>query len=71
MPQLSVEPAIIVREVCKAAWRRANWPLQAMGFDEWQLLADMVARSWANRCEFAAGIQGSGGRSRLNAPSLA
>jgi tRNA(Ile)-lysidine synthase len=32
-------PPLIVREVCRAAWCDANWPLQAMGFDEWQRLA--------------------------------
>lgn len=37
--QLLLQPAIVVREVFKSAWREAGWPLQAMGFDEWQLLA--------------------------------
>jgi tRNA(Ile)-lysidine synthase len=32
----------IVREVCKMAWMQAGWPLQAMGFDEWQQLAVLV-----------------------------
>ena len=40
--RLASLPAIVVREVCKAAWRDANWPLQAMGFSEWQLLASMA-----------------------------
>jgi tRNA(Ile)-lysidine synthase len=40
--RLAGTPAIVVREVCKAAWRDANWPLQAMGFDEWRLLASMA-----------------------------
>lgn len=33
----------MVREVCRTAWREANWPLQAMGFDQWQQLALLVA----------------------------
>lgn len=71
--QLSVEPAIIVREVCKAAWRRANWPLQAMGFDEWQLLADMVAGRGPIVANLPTGIQGRRADSQLvlNVPSLA
>jgi tRNA(Ile)-lysidine synthase len=39
---LAGEPAIIVREVCKVAWNDARWPLQAMGFDEWQSLAELA-----------------------------
>jgi hypothetical protein len=35
-------PVIIVREVCRAAWREAGWPMQAMGFDEWQAIGDLV-----------------------------
>ncbi len=41
--RLASLPQIVVREVCKVAWRGANLPLQAMGFSEWQLLADMAA----------------------------
>jgi hypothetical protein len=33
------QPNLIVREVCKLAWRGAGWPLQAMGFEVWQQLA--------------------------------
>ena len=71
--QLSGEPAIIVREVCKAAWRRANWPLQAMGFDEWQLLAEMVAGRGPIVANLPTGIQGRRADSQLvlNVPSLA
>jgi tRNA(Ile)-lysidine synthase len=39
---LSDQPQLMVREVCKSAWQEAGWPLQAMGFDEWQQLAAMV-----------------------------
>ncbi len=40
---LTGHPMIVVREVFKFAWRRASWPEQAMGFDEWQLLASLAA----------------------------
>lgn len=33
---------LLLREVCKIAWTRANWPLQAMGFEEWQELAERM-----------------------------
>jgi tRNA(Ile)-lysidine synthase len=38
-------PPLMVREVCRTAWREANWPLQAMGFVQWQQLASLVAGS--------------------------
>jgi tRNA(Ile)-lysidine synthase len=41
--RLADVPSIVVREVCKAAWSRAGWPLQAMGFVQWQQLAEMLA----------------------------
>jgi tRNA(Ile)-lysidine synthase len=40
---LAEQPAIVVREVCKAAWREAHWPQQSMGFHEWQLLASLAS----------------------------
>ncbi len=40
---LAEQPAIVVREVCKAGWRDAHWPLQSMGFHEWQLLASLAS----------------------------
>jgi tRNA(Ile)-lysidine synthase len=39
---LADEPLLLVRESCKLAWQRAGWPLQSMGFQEWQQLAAMV-----------------------------
>ncbi|HEX5471005.1 MAG TPA: tRNA lysidine(34) synthetase TilS [Lacipirellulaceae bacterium] len=33
------QPSIVVREVCKLAWRQAEWPEQPMGFEEWTKLA--------------------------------
>ena len=41
--RLVEQPAIVVREVCKVAWREARWPLQSMGFHEWQLLASLAS----------------------------
>lgn len=40
---LAGQPPLIVGEVCKMAWQQAGWPLQAMGFEQWRLLATMVA----------------------------
>ncbi len=40
---LQGQPRYVVRELLMAVWRRRDWPLQAMGFDEWDLLAEMAA----------------------------
>jgi hypothetical protein len=44
MSQALVEqPAVVIREVCRTAWREAGWPEQSMGYDQWHLLASQVA----------------------------
>jgi tRNA(Ile)-lysidine synthase len=40
--RLDGTPLTLVREVCRAAWRDAGWPMQAMGFDEWQAIAELA-----------------------------
>jgi tRNA(Ile)-lysidine synthase len=40
---LAGQAPLVVGEVCKIAWTRAGWPLQAMGFDQWQQLARLAA----------------------------
>lgn len=40
--RLTGEPGIIVREVLRSAWRRAGWPEQSMGFEQWQKLAALA-----------------------------
>jgi tRNA(Ile)-lysidine synthase len=37
------QPEVLIREVCRMAWRNVGWPMQAMGFCEWRLLAQLVA----------------------------
>jgi tRNA(Ile)-lysidine synthase len=39
---LSDLPPLVVREVFKLAWTTAGWPQQAMGFDQWRQLAELV-----------------------------
>jgi tRNA(Ile)-lysidine synthase len=52
---LSSQPAILIREVSKLAWLAAGWPLQSMGFREWQLLAEIVR----NAAETHANLPGN------------
>lgn len=40
--RLALEHRHLVRDVLQAVWRRQAWPLQAMGFAEWDLLAGMA-----------------------------
>jgi tRNA(Ile)-lysidine synthase len=41
LSELTAEPRYVVRELLIAAWRRQGWPLQSMGFAEWEQLAEM------------------------------
>lgn len=40
---LSKQPSIVVRHLLVTAWKKMGWPLQAMTFEKWQQLADLVA----------------------------
>jgi tRNA(Ile)-lysidine synthase len=42
---LSAAPRYLVRETLISAWRGQGWPMQAMGFEEWQLLAALATDS--------------------------
>ncbi|MCR4415037.1 MAG: tRNA lysidine(34) synthetase TilS [Thermoguttaceae bacterium] len=57
---LADQPVYVVREVLMAVWRDQGWPLQSMGFDEWERLAQMVLGNSAagspRACTFPGGI---------------
>jgi tRNA(Ile)-lysidine synthase len=36
-------PRALVREVLISAWRARGWPMQGMGYEEWELLATLAA----------------------------
>jgi tRNA(Ile)-lysidine synthase len=40
--KLALHPRHLVREVFHFVWSRENWPMQAMGFDQWDRLAALV-----------------------------
>jgi tRNA(Ile)-lysidine synthase len=40
--RLEGAPRHIIREVLVAAWGQKGWPMQSMGFDEWDALAEMA-----------------------------
>ncbi len=39
---LANQPRPVIRELFREIWRRQNWPMQAMGFEQWDRLADTV-----------------------------
>ena len=40
---LADEPRHVIRELLVATWRNQDWPMQAMGFHEWDQLAEMLS----------------------------
>lgn len=47
---LDGQPRYLVRELLIAVWRDAGWPLQSMGFQQWNALTEMVlTRDAGNR----------------------
>jgi tRNA(Ile)-lysidine synthase len=36
------QPPHLIREVLREVWRRQGWPLAAMGYSEWESLAEMI-----------------------------
>jgi tRNA(Ile)-lysidine synthase len=41
--RLAQSPTPVVREVCRIAWERAHWPLQAMGYEQWKQLTELIS----------------------------
>ena len=50
------QPPLLVREVLIAVWRRHDWPLQAMGYAEWDELAAMATSQEARRRHFPGNV---------------
>ena len=40
---LADQPRYVIRELLMAIWRGQDWPMQAMGYDQWELLAEMLS----------------------------
>jgi tRNA(Ile)-lysidine synthase len=55
---LDSAPVLLAREVGRLAWKRAHWPLQSMGFAEWQQLAALLTDGpVGNTSNFPGGIR--------------
>lgn len=53
---LTGEPRYLVREVIMRAWCESALPQQAMGFDEWDALAEMIAGDAGVKRTFPGGV---------------
>jgi hypothetical protein len=53
---LSAASPLLAGEVCKIAWQQAGWPLQAMGFEEWQQLAALIHEKRNSSASFSGNI---------------
>jgi tRNA(Ile)-lysidine synthase len=56
--RLADSPLPLVREVCRIAWQQSQWPLQAMGYDEWQQLAELIMDKRGVPINLPGGIRG-------------
>ena len=53
---LASQSRFVIRELLAALWRRQGWPMQAMGFDQWELLADMVLAAGRQKRGFPGNV---------------
>lgn len=63
-------PPFAIRELLIHVWKTQAWPLQAMGYDEWQRLVDMLADSAAQPQMFPGSVRAEkqGGQLVLTRP---
>jgi len=57
--ELRRAPILLVREVCRTAWRQAGWPMQAMGYDEWQAIAELMQGHHDSSVNLPGGVRAS------------
>ncbi len=60
---LADQPSYVVRELLMWVWRRQGWPLQAMGFAQWEQLAAMVQYGLAAQHGMGLAPNSPGGQS--------
>ena len=75
--ELAAASRYLVRELLIAVWQQQGWPLQAMGFERWEQLADLACaaepprREWKQDFPGAISAQREGPWLRLLAPPAA
>lgn len=63
--RLACESRYLVREVVISAWTTAGFPLQAMGFEEWDALAEMITNGESTKRMFPGGMTAERNGARL------
>ena len=63
-------PDFLVREILIATWRSEGWPLQGMGLDAWQKLADLAQQTSNGSLTLPGGViaKKEGGKLSLHRP---
>jgi len=56
LESLASQSPYLVRELLIALWKRQSWPLQSMGYAEWEQLAGMVRAAGETKRVFPGGI---------------
>jgi tRNA(Ile)-lysidine synthase len=56
--RLAESPLPLVREVCRIAWQQARWPLQAMGYEQWQQMAELISGVRGTPVNLPANVRG-------------
>ena len=54
---LGTEKQSVLRELCRHAWKQANWPLRDMGFEQWQQLGELMGASDSPAVTFPGAIR--------------
>ena len=67
---LRIDSEFLVRELLIALWRKAGWPLQAMGLNEWQSLLELLREPKAAAKTLPGGVvaKKEGGKLSLHRP---
>jgi tRNA(Ile)-lysidine synthase len=63
--RLAETPPLLAREVCRVAWGQAGWPMQAMGFEAWQQLAELIRGQRQSAVNLPGNIRGRRERDTL------
>ena len=67
---LRIDSDFLVRELLISLWRKADWPLQAMGLSEWQCLVGLIKEPGAATRTLPGGVvaKKEGGKLTLHRP---
>ena len=67
---LRIDSEFLARELLIALWRKAGWPLQAMGRNEWQCLVELIKEPGVATRTLPGGVvaKKEGGKLSLHRP---